>query len=127
MAQLGASRSGEGRDNCVQDERSEWTHGNAVMELADGNLLVSFRDISTIIKIERRTGQVLWKMGAPPLSGQHAPTPLPNDNILIFDNGPHRLDESFPFSRVIEVNSRTSEIVWKYEEGIPFELLQSPH
>ncbi len=103
----------------VQDQRSEWTHGNAVMELPDGNLLVSFRDISTIIKIERRTGQILWKMGAPPLSGQHAPTPLPNDNILIFDNGPHRLDESFPFSRVIEVNSRTSEIVWKYEEGIP--------
>ncbi len=103
----------------VQDKRSEWTHGNAVMELPDGNLLVSFRDISTIIKIERRTGQILWKMGAPPLSGQHAPTPLPNGNILIFDNGPHRLDESFPFSRVIEVNSRTSEIVWKYEEGIP--------
>ena len=106
----------------VQDERSEWTHGNAVMELPDGNLLVSFRDISTIIKIERRTGQILWKMGAPPLSGQHAPTPLPNDNILIFDNGPHRLDESFPFSRVIEVNSRTSEIVRKYEEGIPSNL-----
>lgn len=103
----------------VQDKRSEWTHGNAVMELPDGNLLVSFRDISTVIKIERRTGQILWKMGAPPLSGQHAPTPLPNGNILIFDNGPHRLDESFPFSRVIEVNSRTSEIVWKYEEGIP--------
>src|SRR5713101_7705899 len=103
----------------VQDERSEWTHGNAVMELPDGNLLVSFRDISTIIRIERRTGQILWKMGAPPLSGQHAPIPLPNGNILIFDNGPHRLDESFAFSRVIEVNSRTSEIVWKYEEGIP--------
>jgi len=103
----------------VKDKRSEWTHGNAVMELPDGNLLVSFRDISTIIKIERRTGQILWKMGAPPLSGQHAPTPLPNGNLLIFDNGPHRLDESFPFSRVIEVNSRTSEIVWKYEEGIP--------
>src|SRR5439155_25412618 len=88
------------RITAVQDERSEWTHGNAVMELPDGNLLVSFRDISTIIKIERRTGQILWKMGAPPLSGQHAPTALPNDNILIFDNGPHRLDESFPFSRV---------------------------
>ncbi len=102
----------------VQDERSEWTHGNAVMELPDGNLLVSFRKISTIIRIERRTGQILWKMGAPPLSGQHAPTPLPNGNILIFDNGPHRLDESFPFSRLIEVDSWTSEIVWKYEEGI---------
>jgi hypothetical protein len=31
--------------------------------------------------------------------------------MLIFDNGPHRLDHSFPFSRVIEVNPATKEIV----------------
>ena len=103
----------------IQGDRSEWTHGNALMELPDGDLLVSFREISTIIKIERRTGRIVWKLGAPPLSGQHAPTPLPNGNILIFDNGPHRLDESFPFSRVIEVNPRTNDIVWKYQEGVP--------
>ncbi len=103
----------------TQDERAEWTHGNAIAELPDGNLLVSFRDISTIIKIERQTGHIVWSLGAPPLSGQHAPTPLPNGNILIFDNGPHRLDESFPFSRVIEVNPRTKGIVWKYQEGVP--------
>src|SRR5713101_2121060 len=81
----------------IQGDRSEWTHGNALMELPDGDLLVSFREISTIIKLERRTGRIVWKLGAPPLSGQHAPTPLPNGNILIFDNGAHRLDESFGF------------------------------
>src|SRR5216683_6510884 len=101
----------------VQENRSEWTHGNAVIELPDGNLLVSFRDISTIIKIHRQSGEVVWKLGAPPLSGQHAPTPLANGNILIFDNGPHRLDHSFPFSRVIEVNPATNEIVWKFQEA----------
>lgn len=103
----------------VQDNRSEWTHGNAIVELADGNLLVSFRNISTIVKIDRKSGAVVWKLGAPPLSGQHAPTPLPNGNILIFDNGPHRLDQTFPFSRVIEVNPATNEIVWKYQEAFP--------
>jgi hypothetical protein len=103
----------------IQGDRSEWTHGNALIELPDGDLLVSFREISTVIKIERRTSEIVWKLGAPPLSGQHAPTPLPNGNILIFDNGPHRLDESFPFSRVIEVNPRTNDIVWKYQEGVP--------
>ena len=103
----------------AQDNRAEWTHGNAVMELPDGDVLVSFRNISTIIKIRRQTGEVVWKLGAPPLSGQHAPTPLANGNILIFDNGPHRLDQSFPFSRVIEVNPLTNEIVWKYQESIP--------
>ncbi len=101
----------------IQGERSEWTHGNAVIELPDGNLLVSFRDISTIIKIERRTGNIVWKLGAPPLAGQHAPTPLLNGNILIFDNGPHRLDDTFPFSRVIEVNPTTKKIMWKYQEA----------
>jgi hypothetical protein len=102
-----------------ENVRSEWTHGNAIVELADGNLLVSFRNISTIIKIGRTTGRVVWKLGAPSLSGQHAPTPLLNGNILIFDNGPHRLDRVFPFSRVIEVNPATNEIVWKYQEAFP--------
>lgn len=102
----------------MQDDRSEWTHGNAIMELPDGNLLASFRNISTIIKIDRQTGEIVWKLGAPPLSGQHAPTALPNGNLLIFDNGPHRLDHSFPFSRVLELNPVTKETVWKFQEAI---------
>lgn len=104
----------------VQDNRSEWTHGNAVIELPDGDLLVSFRNISTIIKIRRPNGEIVWRMGAPPLSGQHAPAPLANGNILVFDNGPHRLDQSFPFSRVIEINPATNQIVWKYQETNPY-------
>jgi outer membrane protein assembly factor BamB len=103
----------------AENTRSEWTHGNAIVELADGNLLLSFRNISTILKIYQKTGRVVWKLGAPTLSGQHAPTPLPNGNILIFDNGPHRLEQTFPFSRVIEVNPATKEIVWKYQEAFP--------
>jgi hypothetical protein len=100
----------------LQDDRSEWTHGNGLIEHPDGSVLVSFRNISTIIKIDRGSGKIVWKLGAPPLSGQHAPAPLPNGNILIFDNGPHRLDQTLPFSRVIEVNPATKEIVWKYQE-----------
>jgi Arylsulfotransferase (ASST) len=100
----------------VQGEREEWTHGNSVYEEPDGNLLVSFREISTVIRIDRNTGKIIWKLGAPPLSGQHAPYRLPNGNILIFDNGAHRLDDTFPFSRVIEVNPATKEIVWTYKE-----------
>ena len=96
----------------VQGVREEWTHANSVFEEPDGNLLVSFREISTVVRIDRNTGKILWKLGAPPLAGQHAPYRLASGNILIFDNGPHRLDQSFPFSRVIEVNSATNEIVW---------------
>lgn len=105
------------RITAIQDHRSEWTHGNTVVELPDGNLMVSFRNISTVAMIERASGENYWKLGAPPLAQQHAPTLLENGNILIFDNGTHRLDHPIPFSRVIEVDPATKEIVWTYQEG----------
>jgi hypothetical protein len=87
-----------------------------VAELLNGDIVVSFRTISTVIIIDRNTGKITWKLGAPPLCGQHAPTPLPNGNLLIFDNGPHRLDHPMPFSRVIEVERSSKSIVWEYRE-----------
>ena len=100
----------------IQERREEWTHGNGIAELPNGDIVVSFRTISTVIIIDRQTGTIIWKLGAPPLSGQHAPTPLPNGNLLVFDNGPHRLDHPMPFSRVIEVELATKQIVWRYQE-----------
>jgi Arylsulfotransferase (ASST) len=70
----------------VQDPRDEWTHANGLAELPNGDIVVSFRQISTVIIIDRKTGKVIWKLGAPPLSGQHAPMPLENGNLLLFDN-----------------------------------------
>ena len=104
------------RITAIQERREEWTHGNGVAELPNGDIVVSFRTISTIIIIDRKTGKIIWKLGAPPLCGQHAPTPLPNGNLLLFDNGPHRLDHPMPFSRVIEVELATKQIVWNYQE-----------
>src|SRR5918996_1429478 len=106
----------------VQDLREAWTHANGLAELPNGEIVVSFRNISTVIIIDRRTGEIIWKLGAPPLSGQHAPTPLANGNLLLFDNGPHRLDHSMPFSRVIEVELATKKIVWKYQEKREYEF-----
>jgi len=101
----------------VQDDRDVWTVGNGVSEMPDGNLIASFRDISTVIMINRATGAIYWKLGAPPLAGQHAAHLLANGNVLLFDNGPHRLDHSFPFSRVLEIDPATKRIVWKYQEA----------
>jgi hypothetical protein len=101
----------------VQDDRDVWTVANGVSEMPDGNLLLSFRDISTVVMINRATGAVYWELGAPPLAGQHAPHLLANGNVLLFDNGPHRLDHSFPFSRVLEIDPATKAIVWKYQEA----------
>jgi hypothetical protein len=40
-----------------------WTHGNALDLDADGNLVVSFRSLSEITKIDSHSGAVLWRMG----------------------------------------------------------------
>lgn len=106
----------------LQDRRSEWTHGNTVVQLPDGNIAVSFRHISTVVIVDRRTGEIVWKLGPPTLAQQHAPTPLPNGNLLIFDNGTHRVDHPDPHSRVIEVDPATNEIVWSYRERRPMDF-----
>ncbi len=100
-----------------QTERDEWTHGNSVSELPDGNLLLSFRNLSSVMIADRQTGAITWKLGSPPLAHQHAPTPLASGNILIFDNGTHRLDHFLPYSRVIEVDPTTNRIVWEYKDN----------
>jgi hypothetical protein len=110
------------RITAIQEPRDEWTHSNGLAELPNGDIVVSFRTISTVIIIDRKTGKIIWKLGAPPLCGQHAPTPLPNGNLLIFDNGPHRVDHPMPFSRVIEVDVATKQIVWKYQEKREYEF-----
>ena len=40
-----------------------WTHGNALDLAGDGNLLVSFRNLSEVTKIDTRTGAVVWRLG----------------------------------------------------------------
>jgi hypothetical protein len=95
----------------VQDNRDGWPFANGFCEWPDGNIMLSFRNISTVVMIDRRTGEIYWKLGAPSRSGQHPPTMLPNGHILIFDNGPHRLDKTFPFSRALEIDPATKDIV----------------
>jgi hypothetical protein len=99
-----------------QDHREEWTHANTVAELPDGNLVVSFRNISTVVVVDRGTGAITWKLGSPPLAQQHDSRPLPNGNLLVFDNGPHRRDHPAPYSRVIEIDRASRTIVWEYHD-----------
>ena len=107
------------------DTRAEWTHGNAVVELPDGDLLLSMRNISTVVRINRQTDAIDWELGPPPLSGAHAVNSLPNGNLLLFDNGPFRVDQArispgaALFSRVLELDPATRAIVWEYRDAVP--------
>jgi hypothetical protein len=99
----------------------DWTHTNTVQELPDtalgrrdnrfraGNVLFSHRNLDTIGVIDRQTQEIVWAWGPGELDYQHHSNMLPNGNILIFDNGPHR-----GYSRVIEIEPESGGIVWQY-------------
>ena len=103
----------------LQASRDEWTHVNGLFEMPDGNILLRFRKVSTVIIINRSPGAIYWRLAAAPLSGQPAPYIVANGQIRLFGNGPHRLDESFPFWSVLEIDPATKSIVWKFQEAIP--------
>jgi outer membrane protein assembly factor BamB len=101
------------------DSRASWTLANSIAEWPNGDITVSFRNLSQLVTVSRETGEIVWKLGSPPLSGQHAPVPLPNGNLLIFDNGPHRFDHTMPYSRVLEIDVATQHIAWQYQDARP--------
>ena len=101
----------------VQDQREEWTHGNGVAELPNGDIALSFRNISTVIIIDRKTGKIIWKLGAPPLSAANMPRcHCPMATCSSSTTARTGLDHTMPFSRIIEVDLATKQIVWKYQE-----------
>lgn len=92
---------------------------NSVSLLRDGNILASLRSVSAVIIISRETGKVIWHLDSTVIAQQHHATELEDGSILIFDNGVYRHHESFPYSRVIQVDRSTKQIVWQYRDPHP--------
>jgi hypothetical protein len=105
---------------CPAGPRGDFTHMNSCVALPDGNILAGFRNISTIVIIDKATGSLKWQWGPGEVSHQHDPTYLDNGNILLFDNGGHRQNGShISYSRSVEVNPATNKIEWEYKADPP--------
>ncbi|MCM8779787.1 MAG: arylsulfotransferase family protein [Candidatus Omnitrophica bacterium] len=81
-----------------------------------GDLLISSHNFDLVAVIDPLDAKILWLWGPGQILKQHHPTLLDNNNILIFDNG---APVKRPYSRVIEVNPFTKEIVWEYKASPP--------
>ena len=100
----------------------DYTHINS-MQLKDGDIIASFRNCSTVVRIDRSTGDVVWTLGgtspardsdtefleivgdhAGGFCGQHTPILTESDTIVMFDNGVYCHPE-----RETEVRSRAVE------------------
>ena len=105
---------------CPLEHRADFTHMNSVQVLPNGDVLTGFRNISTIIIIDKQTGKIGWQGGPGFVSHQHWPNMLANGNILVFDNGEHRNDGSrLSFSRIIELDPSTMNVEWMYTANPP--------
>lgn len=97
--------------------REHWPLINSVQPLMDGNILASLRSVSAVIIISRQDGSVLWHLDSRVVAQQHCANELAGSgNILVFDNGAFRYGESFQFSRALEVDRQTKDIVWQWTD-----------
>ncbi|MEM7104588.1 MAG: aryl-sulfate sulfotransferase [Bacteroidota bacterium] len=74
----------------------KYAHGNSIEVDHDGNLLLSFRNLNAVYKIDRMSGEIIWRLGGksssfqfdndPGFSGQHDARILANGNITVYDN-----------------------------------------
>ena len=102
---------------CPLETRDAWGGANDLTASPDGStFLISFRILDTVALVDRASGEIAWKWGPGIISHQHHPTYLDNGNVLLLDNGSHR--RGLSYSRVIEVDPSTGEIVWQYQ-GLP--------
>lgn len=126
---------------CPLDYRKRWLHANSIEFLPADNpiyrgkelILVSFRQPSVCVIIGKDTGNVLWRYGGygegqwGRLGHQHSfgmigkktgGPELPGyGNLLVFDNGMHIAgyeDWGLPRSRVVEIDPKTSKVVWSF-------------
>ncbi len=104
--------------------KNDWVHANSVFIDNDGHFLISFRDLNAIWKIDRDTGEVIWKLESKNLPrdqrfyNQHAIHSNLDGDYMMFDNGDARLRKS---SRAIAFNYDGIE----YEEKLRIELPNS--
>lgn len=84
----------------------DWTHINYAQYLPESDTFIaSLRSFDMVVEINRR-GQIIWSFGPGVLKHQHYPRVLPDDTVLIYDNGN---------GRVIRV-TRDHKILWSYDE-----------
>lgn len=104
----------------------DYCHGNAVEEDDDGHLLLSFRHLNAVYKVDRQTGEVIWELGGKTssftfandagFSGQHDIRRLPNGHITVFDNAntaaPPRISRAVEYS--LDTVNWVATKVWEY-------------
>ncbi|TAL67313.1 MAG: hypothetical protein EPN82_15175 [Bacteroidetes bacterium] len=108
-------------------------HMNSIFYDTDGNIIASSRALDEVTKIDRQSGNIIWRLGGATcknnqfrflndtingfygFSHQHSVLRLQNGNLLMLDNGDLKPK---PYTRAVEYKidelNKTIEKVWEY-------------
>ena len=105
----------------------DFTHMNSIDVDTDGNILLSSRNTSECTKIDRNTGDIIWRLGGvsstltfpnDPLNGpanQHAWRVVTTNDYTMFDDGDlHSPSVSRGVEYIVNTNNMTATVVWQY-------------
>jgi hypothetical protein len=115
----------------LTQDRLTFVHINSMEEDQDGNIIISARRQDEVTKINRATGEIIWRLGGRnndfQLVGggqwfvaQHDARRLPNGNLTVYDNrcSPRRPGTCTSYSRAVEYELDEKNMlatqVWEY-------------
>ncbi|MGB3074017.1 MAG: arylsulfotransferase family protein, partial [Chitinophagales bacterium] len=113
----------------LTNSQVDYVHGNTVERDFDGNILISCRNMDELTKINRETGDIIWRMGGENnqftfvndnipehFHQQHDVRRIANGHITILNNGnylPIQISSAKEY-QLDEVN-KVATLVWFYE------------
>ena len=105
----------------------DFFHGNSLTIGPRGNVVGSFHFQNMVFSIASDFASIEWMLGGPvstyslngptAFSGQHTATELPDNRVLLFDNGADRSDDD-KYSRALELEldslSGEARVLWQF-------------
>jgi hypothetical protein len=105
----------------------DYIHSNAIEIDTDGNILLSCRHLDQVLKIDRQTGETMWRLGGQKneftftndteqFNYQHDIRRLANGHITLFDNGDyHSPAVSTAKEYELDEVNKTATLTWSYK------------
>jgi len=111
----------------LQSDYIRFPHMNSIDIDDDGHIILSSRHLSEVSKINRQTGEFIWRLGGPAnqfefvndeLDGfynQHSALALGDNHYSVFDNGTSRHPKvSRGVEYELDLDNMTATLVWEY-------------
>ena len=112
----------------LKNDVADYFHLNSIGVDTDGNLLVSARHTSTVYKLDRKTGEIIWRLGGTQsdftiipgaeFSFQHDVRRHSDGTLTIFDNNaalPAATTRSRPIRLALDMQAMTARLVAEYQ------------